>query len=291
MPPARLPHPNGPHCILNATRLTRDRRDQSHVKTNPTQPKYLIDGNCHRAVPATEKFGRLVLIKQLIDTSAGESEVLRIALTMSVLLLAGPALGNDGWMPLFNGKDLTGWRANRDPQAFTVQEGVLRVQSSSEVRAHLFYIGDRKEGFETFTNFELEATVQAEPNSNGGIFLHTDMTTRDARQHLAKGYEVQLNSSEKDKRKTGSLYAIIDLDASPVDETKWFVVRVVVQGKRIVISLDGKPVVDYTEPDDVVRPEERASRLFSPDGGAIALQAHDASSVWYFKDIRIKRLP
>jgi hypothetical protein len=47
--------------------------------------------------------------------------------------------------------------------------------------------------------------VRSEPDSNGWIFVHTDMTTRNAARHLAKGYEVQLNSFAKEKRKTGSL--------------------------------------------------------------------------------------
>lgn len=197
----------------------------------------------------------------------------------------------DDWQPLFNGTDLTGWRANNDPESFTVKDGVLRIQASGKTSAHLFYVGNRQEGFETFKNFELEATVKAEPNSNGGIFVHTDMSTRDSQKHLAKGYEVQLNSTAKEKRKTGSLYAIIDLDKSPVDETEWFTVRVVVKDKQIRIALDGNEVLEYQEPADVVRPKERAGRLFAAEGGAIALQAHDAGSVWYFKDIRVKRLP
>ena len=45
------------------------------------------------------------------------------------------------------------------------------------------------------------------------------MTTTNAERHLAKGYEIQLNSTEKEKRKTGSLYAVVDLDKSPVDES------------------------------------------------------------------------
>jgi hypothetical protein len=212
-------------------------------------------------------------------------------LCMFGLLCAAAISPADDWQPLFNGKDLTGWRANNDPESFNVKDGVLRVQASGKTSAHLFYVGDRKDGFETFKDFELEATCRAEPNSNGGLFVHCDMTTRDTQKHLAKGYEVQLNSSAKEKRKTGSLYAVVDLDKSPVDETKWFTVRVVVKGKRITVALDGKVVVDYIEPADVVRPRERAGRLFSANGGAIALQAHDAGSVWYFKDIRVKRLP
>lgn len=216
---------------------------------------------------------------------------MRCAVLTVVLALFAPTTSADDWVSLFNGRDLSGWRANNDPESFTVADGALRVQASGKTSAHLFYVGERQEGFEAFRNFELEAVCRAEPSSNGGIFIHTDMSIRDAQKHLAKGYEVQLNSTAKEKRKTGSLYAVLDLDQSAVDETKWFTVRVVVRGKRITVALDGKQVVDYTEPADVVRPKERAGRVFSAAGGAIALQAHDAGSVWYFRDIRVKRLP
>lgn len=216
---------------------------------------------------------------------------LQIAWFSFLVALSSPTTFAGDWQPLFNGKDLTGWRANLDPEAFTVRDGVLRLQASSQTRAHLFYVGDRADGFESFRNFELEATVRAEANSNSGIFIHTDMTTRDAKKHLAKGYEVQLNSSIKEKRKTGSLYAVVDLDQSPVDESKWFKIGITVKEKRITIAVNGHVVVDYIEPEDVERPKERAGRLLSPEGGAIALQAHDSGSIWYFKDIRIKRLP
>lgn len=207
-------------------------------------------------------------------------------------ILFGAAVGRaDDWKPLFNGKDLTGWRANNDPESFTVKDGVLRIQATGTTAAHLFYVGELKEGVEKFKNFELEATARAEPNSNSGIFVHTDMTTRTDKKYLNRGYEVQLNSSEKEKRKTGSLYTIIDLDKSPVDETKWFTVRIVVKDKRITVALDGKEVVDYTEPADVVRPKDRVGRVFAAEGDGIALQAHDPTSVWYFKDIKVKRLP
>jgi hypothetical protein len=195
------------------------------------------------------------------------------------------------WQSLFNGKDLTGWRANFDPESFTVRDGTIRIQASGAKSAHLFFVGDQPGDFEKFKNFELEATVRAEPSSNGGIFVHCDHELRDAARHLAKGYEVQLNSTDKEQRKTGSLYAVVDLPQSPVDETQWFQVDVLVQDKRIIVKLNGQQVVDYTEPENVERPPERAGRRFSADGGAIALQAHDNGSVWYFKEIRVRRLP
>ena len=207
---------------------------------------------------------------------------------VSVASLAGQT---GDWQVLFNGKDLTGWRANNDPASFTVTDGVLRVQASGKYRAHLFYVGSRQNDVEKFKSFTLEATVRAEPGSNSGIFVHTDMATRDTAKHLANGYEVQLNSSATEKRKTGSLYAVEDLDTSPVDETKWFTIGITVKDKRIMIAVDGRQLIDYTEPADVQRPPERAGRLISVAGGAIALQAHDPKSVWYFRDIRVRRLP
>lgn len=213
-----------------------------------------------------------------------------LPLLTASLFLISIAHSADEWHSLFNGKDLTGWRANVMPESFTVVDGAIRVNATKE-SAHLFFVGNQKDGFPRFKNFELEAMARSEPDSNSGIFIHTDMTTRDKSLHLAKGYEIQLNSSQKEKRKTGSLYAVVDLDKSPVDESQWFKVHITVRDKRITIALNDKQVVDYTEPPDVKRPPERSGRLLSPDGGAIALQGHDPKSVFYFKDIRLKVLP
>ena len=63
-------------------------------------------------------------------------------IALVVLAIAASASLSDEWHPLFNGKDLSGWRANNDPGSFTVQDGVLRVQASGATSAHLFYVGD-----------------------------------------------------------------------------------------------------------------------------------------------------
>jgi hypothetical protein len=63
---------------------------------------------------------------------------MRGAMCLIGLALATTASRADDRRPLFNGNDLSGWRANRDADAFTVKNGVLRVQASAETRAHLF---------------------------------------------------------------------------------------------------------------------------------------------------------
>ncbi len=215
---------------------------------------------------------------------------INLLLLLVLVLTTHSARCQDQWKSLFDGKSLKGWKSNLYPESFTVVDGAIRARSVKD-RVHLFYVGDRAGEFERFKNFELEATVRGEPGSNSGIFFHTDLAVRDAMNHLANGYEVQLNSSPTEIRKTGSLYAVVDLDKSPVDETQWFKVRLTVQGKRIVVRINEKIVVDYTEPEQLVRPPERAGRRLNPAGGAIALQAHDPGSTFYFKDIRIRPLP
>jgi hypothetical protein len=202
------------------------------------------------------------------------------------------ARAQDGWIQLFNGKDLGGWKANISPEAYSVVDGIMVVHdTSATVRSHLFYVGDGKQEFVRFKNFELKVTSKGGPHSNSGIFLHTDYSERDTARHLAKGYEVQLNNTDTDKRKTGSLYQIVDLDKSPVDDTKWFEMHIIVRGKQITVNIDGNKVIDYVEPEHPERPESRRFRVLDRNGGAIAIQAHDADSTWYFKEIKLRRLP
>ncbi|MDP3069785.1 MAG: DUF1080 domain-containing protein [Opitutaceae bacterium] len=217
----------------------------------------------------------------------------RVVLLASFALMFAPfARAAEGWRELFNGKDLTGWRANAYPDSWSVVDGTIRAHATKE-SSHLFFVGDGKNDkndFVRFKNFELEFTTRGEPNANSGVFIHTDLAAGGAALRLSNGYEIQLNSTEKEKRKTGSLYDVVDLATSPVDETKWFAVRITVKDRRITIQVGGKTTVDYTEPDNVQRAPARKGRRLNPLGGAIALQAHDPKSVFYFKSVRIREL-
>jgi hypothetical protein len=150
--------------------------------------------------------------------------------------------------------------------------------------AHLFLV---KDGFADLKNFEFQAEVKTLPGSNSGIFFHTEDRGPGS---LKKGCEAQINTScVKDPRKTGSLVDVQDLAESPVADEAWFEYHIVVNGKRILIELNGKQVVDYTEEDPPNRKKGREERLLSH--GAVALQSHDPNSVTYFRNIRIKKLP
>jgi hypothetical protein len=212
-----------------------------------------------------------------------------LILFLTIATLASHAIAeSEDWISLFNGKDLSNWRTNRAEGSFTVKDGLL-VAHSLDLRSHLFYVGE-SEDFVSFKNFELIVVAKGAPESNSGIFIHTDYALRDEMGHLANGYEVNLNTSLDVSRKTGSLYDVINLVEAPLDDTQWFQTRIRVNGKRIQVWLDGKQVIDYREPENPKRKESRKGRLLNLNGGAIALQAHDPHSTWYFREIRVKRL-
>ncbi|HWB91935.1 MAG TPA: DUF1080 domain-containing protein [Puia sp.] len=202
-------------------------------------------------------------------------------------ILAGCMLVNSSmrpakakWISLFDGKTLNGWKVGANAETFSVDSGCIIAHGKT---AHLFYEGDVHD--HDFKDFEFKADVMTRPGSNSGIYIHTEYQEAG---WPAKGYEVQVNNSHTDWRRTGSLYAIQDIKEVYCPDNKWFTEYVSVHGKRIVIKLNGKTVVDYTEPENVQRPKDMAGRILSH--GTFALQGHDPNSKVYFKNIMVKPL-
>jgi hypothetical protein len=185
------------------------------------------------------------------------------------------------WTPLFDGKSLKGWKASENPGTFTVENGMIVVAGP---RAHLFYEGPVMN--HNFKNFEFKAQVMTTPGSNSGIFIHTEYQENG---WPSKGYEVQVNNTHTDWRKTGSLYAVQDVKEIPAKDNEWFTEHIIVQGKRVTIKVNGKTLVEYTEPDQKERTPENAGRALA--SGTFALQGHDPKSKVFFKEIMVKPLP
>jgi len=203
---------------------------------------------------------------------------------MAAVLLAGiGAQADEGWISLFDGQTLNGWQSNNEtPNCFSVDAGRLKVSGG---RAHLFYVGP--DGHAQFTNFEFHARVMTTPGANSGIYFHTAMQ---AKGWPSKGYECQVNTSHGDPKKTGGLYAIKDvMHQAPSKDGEWFEYTIRVQGKHIVLQINGQTTVDWTEPDGWKPPAGMPGRRLS--SGTFCLQGHDPKSTTYYKDIRVKRLP
>src|SRR5215218_7714454 len=186
-----------------------------------------------------------------------------------------------GWIPLFDGSSLDGWKASENPTTFSLEEGMLVVHGP---RAHLFYEGPVMN--HQFKNFELKIRVKTTPGSNSGIFFHT---TYQEKGWPSKGYEVQVNNSHTDWRRTGSLYGVQDVKEVYVKDDEWFTEYIKVQGKTVTIKINGKTVVAYTEPEGIEKQTERTEKRLSQ--GTFALQGHDPQSKVYFKEVLVKPLP
>ncbi len=190
---------------------------------------------------------------------------------------------------LFDGKTLNGWEPSENKGSWQVEDGAL---VSRGPRSHLFYVGSVRE--HNFKNFELSAEVKTTPGSNSGIYFHTQYQESG---WPAQGYECQVINSTAatapgdyiEKKMTGSLYAIRNVWKAPVRDNEWFTYRIVVQGKTIRTYLNDELMIDYTEPENPYRPEDKKGRLLA--SGTFALQCHDPSSIVYYKNIKVKPLP
>ncbi|MBL7834848.1 MAG: DUF1080 domain-containing protein [Cyclobacteriaceae bacterium] len=202
-------------------------------------------------------------------------KLLRTVLVLLICLIGMTSMTSDNlseWVSLFDGKTLNGWKAAEHPGTFTVADGAIVVYGD---RAHLFYEGAVNN--HDFKNFELKLKVMTFPGANSGIFIHT---VYQQEGWPSKGYEVQVNNTQSDWRRTASIYAVQDVKEVYMKDNEWFDMHITVQGKRITVKLNDNVVNDFTEGEN--------GRL---TGGTVALQGHDPGSKVMYKDIMIKILP
>jgi hypothetical protein len=208
----------------------------------------------------------------------------RLLILAVLFVQCGPskqASTEKGWISLFDGKTMNNWKISEEnPSTFRVDSGMIIVNGP---RAHLFYNGDVLN--HNFKNFELKVTVMTTPGSNSGIFIHT---TYQDKGWPSKGYEVQVNQTHTDWRKTGSLYSVNDVREVYVKDYEWYTEHIIVQDKKVTIKVNDKTVVEYTEPDGIENTEGRKEKHLS--SGTFALQGHDPKSKVYYKQVLVKPL-
>jgi hypothetical protein len=184
------------------------------------------------------------------------------------------------WVSLFDGHSLNGWKAGDNAGTFTVKDGQIIVHGP---RSHLFYVGDYKD--HVFKNFELKIDVMTWPGANSGVYFHTQYQESGWPE---KGFEVQVNNSHSDWKRTGSLYDVVNIKEIYVKDLEWFTEYIQVDGKHVVIKINEKTVVDYIEPKDYKPEPEQTAHFLS--SGTFALQGHDPKSEVHFKNIMVKVL-
>jgi len=185
----------------------------------------------------------------------------------------------EGFTALTDGKTFNGWKsALENKDTWKIEDGAFVSRGQ---RCHLFYVGDEK----PFKNFILRVEVMTEPGANGGIYFHTKYQDK---SWPTAGFESQVNNTQSDWKKTGSIYGIANIGVAVPQDNVWWTQEIAVQGSVVTVSIDGKKVVEYDEPPGAVAGQEFERKL---GAGTFALQAHDPKSIVHYRNIRVKRLP
>jgi hypothetical protein len=177
---------------------------------------------------------------------------------------------------------LYGWKESGGKGSFYVEEA--RIVAQGKPMGHLFYVGPAENA--SFKNFEFKAEVMTTPGSNGGIYFHSKYQSEG---WPTAGFEAQVNATQGDRRKTGSLYGIKDvMDTAPHSDHEWFEYYIKVKGESVTIKINGQTTTEWTQPDSF-RSRPDGSRKIGQ--GTFAFQAHDPNSKVYFKNVRVRPLP
>ncbi len=199
-----------------------------------------------------------------------------LLLMFTLLLLATTTLSaaEEGFTPLFNGTDLTGWEGRED--LWKVADGVISGVSPGLKQNHFLVTKDE------FSDFELRFEVRLHnPKENSGVQFRsqrlensTEMTGYQA--DIGPGYWGSLYDESRRNKILAAAKPEVIKQALKEGEWNHYVIRA--EGKHITLSINGMTTIDYTEPDDAI-----------PQKGKFGLQVHAGGPFQIdFRNIRIK---
>jgi serine/threonine protein kinase len=184
-----------------------------------------------------------------------------------------------GFVQIFNGIDLKGWKTHdQQPGNWHVENGNL-VGSGPAAVSHLYTIRD------DYKDFHLRLEARINPGGNSGVYFRAPFGPRRplSRPQWPLGFEVQIDCSNPDQAKTGSLSGsngiLVEVQESPVPARRWFSLDVIAEGNHVVVKVDGRTTADYI--DD--------RRLLA--SGHIALQQWKPETVVEFRKIEVREIP
>jgi len=259
---------------------------------------------------------------------------LRIAVAALASLLVAVAVAvtaepdpQEKWIPLFNGKDLTGWKVkiaghelgDNYGNTFRVEDGILKVcydqyKNFDGKFGHLFYE-------KPFSNYRLRVEyrfvgeqVPGGPGwafRNNGVMIHGQTPESMGKdQNFPVSIEVQLLGGDgTHPRSTANLCTpgtnvvmdgklitrhVINSSSETYHGDQWVTVEVEVRGNTIRHIVGGKTVLEYTDPQLDERDAD-AKRLLAAGqdkmlrGGTISIQSESHSIE--FRKIELLELP
>jgi len=140
------------------------------------------------------------------------------------------SLERRGFRPLFNGKDLTGWKLRHEggKNGWKAEDGMLvNTPPSTDLVTE-----------EKFKDFQLHAEYRIPARSNSGIYLRGR-------------YEIQIDDAygkAPESHQNGAIYGRItpsENASKPAGE--WQTVDVTLVGKHVTVVLNGRKTIDHVE--------------------------------------------
>jgi hypothetical protein len=211
---------------------------------------------------------------------------------LALLLLGGSVVfagSSDEWKPLFNGKNLDGWK-HVGPGSMAVEDGMLRGHGGMGL---LYWTGGKVSDCVIKVVFKMR-----DENDNSGVFIRIPTEPKEQWMPVNKGYEVQIDnhpetSNENDYHITGTLYSLTKPLAKPGKPgPQWNTMEITLNGPRTIVEVNGEKVTDYTEGQPV--PPKKLSfepdRGRRPNSGWFGIQNHSDNDIVFFKEISIRPL-
>ncbi len=195
-----------------------------------------------------------------------------VALSVALMQLSAAQKAEEGFVPLFNGKDLTGWHVMGTP-AWKVEDGVLVCTGEG---------GGWLRSDKQYENFVLRLEFRISKGGNSGIFIRSALEGNPA----FTGMEIQIlddHGREPAPYTTGAIYdAVAPKKNMSKPAGEWNFVEIICSGPWVVVAMNGEEIVRVNM-DEHPKLKDRLRK------GYIGLQNH--GSRVEFRNIRIKELP
>ncbi|HBY60776.1 MAG TPA: hypothetical protein DEH78_13215 [Solibacterales bacterium] len=184
-------------------------------------------------------------------------------------------------VPLFNGKDLSGWEFV-GPGRFVVENGLMKTEGGMG----LLYYKVRKLGNETL-RVVFKTSSQRD---NSGVVIRMAEAPPDPWYGVHNGHEVQIAGTGDEWHSTGAIYSLskaVKNLQKPAGE--WNTMEIQLDGGATRVTLNGELVNEFKP--DAQTPERKQwyepVRGPRPDYGYFGLQNHDRASTVFFREISV----
>jgi hypothetical protein len=197
----------------------------------------------------------------------------------------------DGWILLFDGKSLNGWRTDKgESNAGAVEHGSLNPHKAGGY----MMVHEKKWG-----NFILSLDFKISPGCNSGIFVRTSsLTPRSGKDVGYNGIEIAIDDTQgAGYHDTGAIY---DLSRPSKNAAKaagdWNHIEITSKDNMIQVNLNGEDVnrIDLDQFSEIYMRPDGTKHKFDvvykdhPRIGYIGIQDH-GSDIWY-RNIKLKPL-